>query len=206
MRTAFAEAKAWDERLTLAVNISPKQLSDARLAETILAQLDEAGFPAERLEIEITESSLFEDLEIAREIVAALKGRGIRLVLDDFGTGYSSLAHLRSLPFDRIKIDRSFVLALSKDPESWAMVQTIAGLGRTLGVPVTVEGVESAVIELRVRTLGCELGQGWFYGEAASAAHTRQLLEESASEAPWDTAAGAVVPLTAAEQPPRRVA
>ena len=177
-RVAFAEANTWDPRLTLSVNISPKQLSDPWLAEKILKLLTETGLPPRRLEVEITESSLFENLEIAQAVVASLKSQGIKLSLDDFGTGYSSLGHLRALPFDRIKIDRSFVLTLNKDPQSWTMVQSIADLGRNLGVPVTVEGVESAAIELRVRGLGCELGQGWFFGQAATAAQTRQLLAE----------------------------
>jgi diguanylate cyclase (GGDEF)-like protein len=177
-RTAFREAAGWDPRLTLSVNISPKQLSDPWLAEKILKLLAESGLPARRLEVEITESSLFENLEVAQAVVASLKSQGIKLSLDDFGTGYSSLAHLRALPFDRIKIDRSFVLTLNKDPQSWTMVQSIADLGRNIGVPVTVEGVESAAIELRVRGLGCELGQGWFFGQAAPAAQIRQLLAE----------------------------
>jgi len=178
-RVAFREATFWDPGLTLSVNISPRQLSDPWLAEKILKLLTETGLPARRLEVEITESSLFENLEVAQGVVASLKSQGIRLSLDDFGTGYSSLAHLRALPFDRIKIDRSFVLTLNKDPQSWTMVQSIADLGRNIGVPVTVEGVESAAIELRVRRLGCELGQGWFFGQAAPAAQTRQLLLEN---------------------------
>ena len=182
MRAAFEEARQWDPRLMLAVNVSPRQLSDAWLAQKILKLLTETGFPPERLEVEITESSLFEKLEVAQSVIASLKNQGVRIALDDFGTGYSSLAHLQALPIDRIKIDRSFVLALNKDPQSWAMVQTIAGLGKTLGVPITLEGVESAAIELRVRTLGCELGQGWFYGQAATAARTRQLLADGGYE------------------------
>ena len=178
MALAFTEAKDWDPSLTLSVNISPKQMADPWLPHKILKLLHETGFPASRLEIEITESSLVEDIEVAQAIVTSLKNQGIRLSLDDFGTGYSSLAHLRALPFDRIKIDRSFVLALNKDPDSWTIVKTIANLGESLGVPITVEGVESAAIELRVRGLGCELGQGWFFGQPASASHTRQLLVE----------------------------
>jgi diguanylate cyclase (GGDEF)-like protein len=175
-RIAFREAALWDPQLTLSVNISPQQLSDPWLAEKILKLLTETGLPSRRLEVEITETSLFENLEVAQGVVASLKSQGIRLSLDDFGTGYSSLAHLRALPFDRIKIDRSFVLTLDKDPQSWTMVQSIADLGRNIGVPVTVEGVESAAIELRLRRLGCELGQGWYFGHAAPAAQTRQLL------------------------------
>ena len=178
MRAAFEEARQWDPSLSLAVNISPSQLTDPWLPHKVLKLLTDTGFPAERLELEITESSLVENLEVAQATVASLKNLGIRLSLDDFGTGYSSLAHLRALPFDRIKIDRSFVLTLNKQPESWTIVKTIANLGASLGIPVTIEGVESAAIELRLRGLGCELGQGWFYGHATTGALTRQLLME----------------------------
>ncbi len=178
MRAAFEDAKHWDPGVTLSVNISPKQLADPWLAQKVLKLLTETGFPAQRLELEITESSLFENLEVAQGVVASLKNMGIRLSLDDFGTGYSSLANIRALPFDRIKIDRSFVITLNKDPESWTIVKTIATLGASLGVPVTVEGVESAAIELRVRNLGCDVGHGWFFGRAVSVEQTRSLLAE----------------------------
>ena len=178
MRAAFEEASEWDPSLTLAVNISPKQLADPWLAHKVLKILTETGFPAERLELEITESSMFENLEVAQTVVAGLKNQGVRLALDDFGTGYSSLSKIRALPFDRIKIDRSFVLSINKDPESWTIVKTVAGLGASLGVPVTVEGVESAAIEIRVRDLGCDLGQGWFFGQPATALQTRNLLSQ----------------------------
>src|SRR3546814_4414045 len=107
MRQAFEEVKNWDPSLTLSVNISPGQLKDPWLSQKILKLLVETGFPPNRLEVEITESSLFENLSLAQSIVGSLKNQGIRIALDDFGTGYSSLAHLRALPFDRIKIDRS---------------------------------------------------------------------------------------------------
>src|SRR5690242_1936135 len=106
MRQAFAAAKDWHASLTLSINISPWQLRDPWLAQKIIKTLTETGFPARRLEIEITESALFENLALAQSIVGSLKNQGVQLALDDFGTGYSSLAHLRALPFDRIKIDR----------------------------------------------------------------------------------------------------
>jgi EAL domain-containing protein (putative c-di-GMP-specific phosphodiesterase class I) len=128
MRQAFEEARGWDPALTLSVNISPTQLKDPWLAQRIVKLLVETGFPAERLEVEITESSLFENLGLAQSIVGSLKNQGIRLALDDFGTGYSSLAHLRALPFDRIKIDRSFVTSINDNPESAAIVNAITRL------------------------------------------------------------------------------
>lgn len=183
MRAAFQEAANWRPELMLAVNVSPKQLMDPWFPHKLLKLLTETGFPATRLEVEITETCLMENLELAQSAVESIRSQGIRISLDDFGTGYSSLSHLRALPLDRIKIDQSFVLALTKDPESWTIVTAIAALGKTLGVAVTLEGVESAAIELRVRELGCETGQGWFYGQAAPAAKTRQLLVESGSDA-----------------------
>lgn len=178
MRTAFQHAKRWDPSLTLAVNISPRQLADPWLPQLISKALSEAGFPAERLEIEITESSLFSDVETARTVVDNLKAQGIRLALDDFGTGYSSLSHLRAFPFDRIKIDRSFLISLNKDRDSWTIVKTILAMAELLNVRVTAEGVESAAIELRLRELNCELGQGWFYGVPLPESDTARLLQD----------------------------
>jgi EAL domain-containing protein (putative c-di-GMP-specific phosphodiesterase class I) len=140
--------------------------------------LVETGFPATRLEIEITETSLFENLALAQSIIGSLKNQGIRLALDDFGTGYSSLAHLRALPFDRIKIDKSFVTSIIENTESAAIVNAITRLGDSLGLPVTAEGIEDAAIEERLRQLGCHKGQGWHFGRPASIAATRTLLAE----------------------------
>jgi diguanylate cyclase (GGDEF)-like protein len=176
MRIAFADARNWDPSIKLSVNISPRQLADPWLAQKIMKLLAETGLPPERLELEITETGMFENLEIAQAVVTSLKNQGIRLALDDFGTGYSSLAHLRALPFDRIKIDRSFVLSLNKDPESWTIVKAIVNLGESLGVPITAEGVESGAIDLRLRELRLDMGQGWFFGEPLPADETLRLL------------------------------
>ncbi len=178
MRKALSEAKDWDPSLTISVNISPTQLRDPWLAQKIVKLLVETGFPANRLEIEITESSLFENLALAQSIVGSLKNQGIKLALDDFGTGYSSLAHLRALPFDRIKIDKSFVLSLADNDESAAIVNAIARLGENLSMPVTAEGIEDAKIEERLRQLGCHKGQGWYYGRPAPISTIRAMLAE----------------------------
>jgi diguanylate cyclase (GGDEF)-like protein len=178
MRKALEEAKNWDASLSIAVNISPTQLRDPWLAQKIVKLLVETGFPANRLEIEITETSLFENLALAQSIVGSLKNQGIKLALDDFGTGYSSLAHLRALPFDRIKIDKSFVTSLIDNAESAAIVNAIARLGDNLSMPVTAEGIEDALIEERVRQLGCHKGQGWHYGKPAPISQVRTLLAE----------------------------
>jgi diguanylate cyclase (GGDEF)-like protein len=176
MRQAFEEAKYWDPSLTLSVNISPGQLKDPWLAQKIVKLLVETGYPANRLEIEITESSLFENLGLAQSIVASLKNQGIRLALDDFGTGYSSLAHLRALPFDRIKIDKSFVSSMVENSESAAIVTAITKLGDSLGLPITAEGIEDSEIEERLRAIGCHKGQGWHFGKPMSLNQVRKFL------------------------------
>ncbi len=178
MRIAFDEARNWDPSLTLSVNISPIQLKDPWLAQKIVKLLTETGFPATRLEVEITESSLFENLALAQSIVGSLKNQGIKLSLDDFGTGYSSLAHLRALPFDRIKIDKSFITSILDNAESAAIVNAITRLGDSLNLPVTAEGIEDAAIEERLRQLGCHKGQGWLYGRPTPIMQTRTLLAE----------------------------
>ena len=183
MLAAMTEAATWDPAIKLSVNISPIQLSDSWLAQRIVRLLAEAGFPAERLVVEITESSLFADIDLARTIVTSLKNQGIRLALDDFGTGFSSLAHLRSLPFDVIKIDRSFVSTLGKDPESSAIIRAVATLADGIGVPVTVEGIEDAATHAAVAGFGCAMGQGWYFGKPMSGDQATALLRSRTSAA-----------------------
>ncbi|WP_213979899.1 EAL domain-containing protein [Sphingomonas sp. dw_22] len=178
MRQAFIAARDWDSSLSLSINVSPWQLRDAWLAQKIIKVLTETGFPANRLEVEITESALFDNLALAQSIVGSLKNQGIHLALDDFGTGYSSLAHLRALPFDRIKIDKSFVMSLNESADSAAIVNAIISLGESLNLPITAEGVEDAGIEERLRVLGCAKAQGWHYGRPLSVASVRRLLAE----------------------------
>ncbi len=176
MRQAFDAARDWDPGLSLSVNISPCQLRDAWLAQKIIKATVEGGFAPNRLEIEITESALFDNLALAQSIVGSLKNQGVRLALDDFGTGYSSLAHLRALPFDRIKIDKSFVLSLLDNADSAAIVNAIIGLGANLNLPVTAEGVETETIAERLAALGCAKAQGWHYSKPLSVADTRRML------------------------------
>jgi len=178
IRKALLEAKDWDPSLTVSVNISPVQLKDPWLAQKIVKLLVETGYPANRLEVEITESSLFKNLSLAQSIVGSLKNQGIQIALDDFGTGYSSLAHLRALPFDRIKIDRSFVSSMLDNAESEAIVNAITGLGASLAVPITAEGIEDQDVIAKLRELGCAKGQGWHYGQPMSIEQTRRVLAE----------------------------
>jgi diguanylate cyclase (GGDEF)-like protein len=178
IRKAMIEAKTWDPKLTISVNISPVQLKDPWLAQKIVKLLVETGFPANRLEVEITESSLFKNLSLAQSIVGSLKNQGIQIALDDFGTGYSSLAHLRALPFDRIKIDRSFVSTMEENSESFAIVSAIAGLGASLSVPITAEGIENESLVKILADLGCTKGQGWLFSQPLSIEQVRKLLAE----------------------------
>ena len=168
MSQALYEARHWPGELKIAVNISPIQFRDPHLAERILKLLTEANFPASRLEVEITESSFLEDRSTALAIVESLKNVGVTISLDDFGTGYASLSQLQSLPFDRIKIDKSFVTSLLSDTQSDAIVNTILSLGRALHLPITAEGIEDDGTRDRLTSLGCSDGQGWLFGKAVS--------------------------------------
>ncbi|WP_308515965.1 bifunctional diguanylate cyclase/phosphodiesterase [Sphingomonas flavescens] len=184
---ALREAANWDPSIKISVNISPFQLADGWLAQRIVRTLADTGFPAERLVIEITESSLFADIDLARTIVTSLKNQGIRLALDDFGTGFSSLAHLRSLPFDIIKIDRSFVTQINAKRENTAIVRAVSTLAKALQVPVCVEGIENEESYRTVVQLGCEIGQGWYFGKAMPAEAAREMLNarERNNEVPF---------------------
>jgi diguanylate cyclase (GGDEF)-like protein len=173
---ALQDAKTWDPKLTLSVNISPVQLRDPWFAQKLLKLLVEANFPPSRLDIEITESCLHENIAVVRNLIASLQCQGIRVSLDDFGTGYSSLAQLRSLPFDRLKIDRSFVTNLIDSAESETIVKAITSLGVGLGMPITAEGVETEEVLKRLQAFGTYKGQGYFYGRPQSAAAVTEML------------------------------
>jgi diguanylate cyclase (GGDEF)-like protein len=173
---ALKEARGWPGHLKLAVNISPVQFRDQDLAEQILKVLAMTGFPASRLEIEITEGSLLEDRDQVLTIINSLKNVGISISLDDFGTGYASLAQVNRLPLDRIKIDKSFITTIVKSEQTAAIVNTIAGLGHNLNVPITAEGVESEQIRNALADFGCSEAQGWLFGRAISAEAVRSFL------------------------------
>ena len=194
MREAFADALEWDASLTLSVNISPVQLRDPWFAHRILKLLLETGFPGERLEIEITENCLHENIGVVRSMITSLQNQGIQISLDDFGTGYSSLAQLRSLPFDRLKIDRSFVMELSRLDANSEIVQAIVTLGKGLKMPVTAEGIEDARILDLLKTMGGMKGQGYLYGrpEPADAVRARLASAGLLTSSPGKRDKGAV--------------
>lgn len=178
IRKALRDAKGWDARLTLSVNISPIQLRDPWFAQRLLKLLVEANFPPSRLDIEITESALHEDIGMVRSLITSLKNQGVKVSLDDFGTGYSSLAQLRTLPFDRIKIDRSFVTSLPDSKDSETIVQAITSLGEGLGLPIVAEGIENEEVLASLRKLGRFKGQGYLYGKPQTASRTHEDLKQ----------------------------
>ena len=173
---ALSDARGWNSKLTLSINISPIQLRDPWFAQKLLKLLVEANFPPSRLDVEITESCLHENLGEVRSLIASLKNQGISISLDDFGTGYSSLAQLQTLPFDRIKIDRSFVSSLAENGDSSTIIQAITSLGEGLGLPITAEGIENEEVLRHLQKLGTFKGQGYLYGRPESASETIKRL------------------------------
>ena len=161
MRTACANAAAWPDGVRVAVNLSPVQFRDLRLAETVKGVLASSGLPADRLELEITEGVLLSDEARTLATLHSLRDAGVSISMDDFGTGYSSLSYLRRFPFDKIKIDQSFVRQLPGDAESAAIVRAILTLGACLGMSTTVEGVETPEQFAFTAAEGCDQVQGY---------------------------------------------
>ncbi|MFM7349456.1 MAG: putative bifunctional diguanylate cyclase/phosphodiesterase [Erythrobacter sp.] len=177
MERAFADAREWHDSLTLSINISPVQLRDPWFAQRLLKMLVAANFPARRLEIEITESCLHENIGLVRSMITSLRNQGVQIALDDFGTGYSSLEQLRNLPFDRIKIDRSFVSELREPASRTRLVDAIITLGRGLDLPLTAEGVEDEDILKALKSMGRLKAQGYLYGQPEDAEAVRTRLQ-----------------------------
>ncbi|HYD86051.1 MAG TPA: EAL domain-containing protein [Vitreimonas sp.] len=168
LRRACRETLNWPGAPRISLNIAPVQLHDRALPQKLLQVLSECGFPPARLEIELTEDALVADLDAARTLLASLKNMDVRISLDDFGTGYSSLRHLRELPFDSLKIDRSFIRNMSDDEEALAIVKTIVQMAKSLGLGVTAEGIETERQAAELEALGCERGQGYHLGRPAA--------------------------------------
>ncbi|WP_375290815.1 putative bifunctional diguanylate cyclase/phosphodiesterase [Qipengyuania sp.] len=160
---AFADARDWHPSLTLAVNVSPLQLRDPWFSQKMVKLLLANNFPASRLEVEITETAMHENIGMVRSTLTSLRNQGVKVALDDFGTGYSSLSQLRTLPFDRIKIDRSFIRDL-KGPDAGKLLGAIISMGEGLDLPMVAEGVEDEQILAMLRSMGQLKGQGYHYG------------------------------------------
>ena len=180
LRRACRAAAAWPSDTFVACNLSPLHLRDCGLPATVRSILTETGLPAHRLEMEITESALVGDIDLAQDLLGKLKALGVRLALDDFGTGYSSLRHLQLLPIDKLKIDASFVRAMGSDTESRKIVAAVIGLSHSLGLLTVAEGIEDGGTAALLRDLGCDIGQGWLYGRPASEEAVGALLFEVA--------------------------
>lgn len=178
IRTACAEASKWPRHVRLAVNLSPVQFRSRALVHDITAALGSSGLSPRRLEIEITESVLLNNTEATLVTLHSLRELGVRVAMDDFGTGYSSLSYLRSFPFDRLKIDRSFVQDLGSKDDCMAIVKAVAGLGAGLGMATTAEGVETIEQLRHVKEQGCTEVQGYLLGIPKSAKETATLLRQ----------------------------
>jgi diguanylate cyclase (GGDEF)-like protein len=161
IRTACREAAGWPQKLSVAVNVSAMQFGSPSLVSTIASALAESGLDPRRLELEITESVLLGDHRTALDVLHRVREMGVRVSMDDFGTGYSSLSYLRSFPFDKIKIDQSFVRGPPDDSSGAAIVRAIAALGRSLGMTTIAEGVETEAQLARVAAAGCTHVQGY---------------------------------------------
>lgn len=184
LEQAFVAIGGLSRRIRLSVNISPVQLNDRTLPERICSIADAAGFPLSDLVIEITETVLAASTDEAHQVVKELKARGAHLALDDFGTGYANLHHLQLLPFDEIKVDRSFVQSMTHRMESRKIVATVLGLGYALRLATVAEGIESEQQADMLYYLGCELGQGFLYGRAVPASELPLILAANTLSAP----------------------
>ena len=178
MRTACAAAATWPDDIRVAVNVSPVQLHTDGLLDTVLDALDSAGLAPHRLEIEITEAVLMRNSEATLNTLHRLRKLEIRIAMDDFGTGFSSLSYLRRFPFDKIKIDQSFVRGLSEMPESGAIVRTVANLATSFRMTTTAEGVETDLQRRIVKASGCTEMQGYLFSRPRTAAAIVQLLHQ----------------------------
>jgi EAL domain-containing protein (putative c-di-GMP-specific phosphodiesterase class I) len=192
LRTACAEAAPWPDHVRVAVNLSAIQTKNKNLVTLVRETLEQTGLPARRLELEITETVLLQDTEAVMTMLHSLHEMGVKVAMDDFGTGYSSLSYLRRFPFDKIKIDRSFISDLrgtqsegddgAPDPLAAAaksaatIVRAIVGLGQNLGISTTAEGVETAQQFVQVRQKGCTEVQGYFISPPRPANEVAELL------------------------------
>jgi diguanylate cyclase (GGDEF)-like protein len=179
LEQACRAALDWPAEIDLSINIAPVQLKDPWFAARILKAMNCVGFPPTRLIMEVTESTVVEEVEAVAANLSSLQNSGVRIALDDFGRGYSSLSYLHRLKFDVIKVDRSFVMGLDH-PENEKIVAAVAGLGKALGMPVTAEGIETEATVQSLRRLGFEYGQGHLFGRPVPACETEQLLAPDA--------------------------
>ena len=200
LRDACATAAAWPAGTRVAVNLSPVQFRGGNLLASVVRALSGSGLPAERLELEITEGVLLTNSEETLEMLHRLRQLGVRVAMDDFGTGYSSLSYLRAFPFDKIKIDRSFVHDILNDPEAMAIVRAVTELGRSLGMSTTAEGIETKEQLAQLRLDGCTEVQGYLLGRPMQASEAIAL---AGKEGGVPEARGGEPPVAAVAKPRR---
>ncbi len=176
LRTACADAATWEQDISVAVNLSPVQFKSNNLVTTVVSALASSGLPASRLELEITESVLMQDNDSTLKTLHQFRALGVRISMDDFGTGYSSLSYLRRFPFNKIKIDRSFIQDLPGEIDSLSIVRAVTGLGSSLGMATTAEGVETAEQLAVLREEGCTEMQGYIFSPPRPAREFVKLL------------------------------
>ncbi len=183
LREACRQAAQWPNDLRIAVNLSPVQILSPNLPEIVQQALSESGLAANRLEIEITERIIMDDTERTLSNLHKLKEIGVRIAMDDFGTGYSSLSYLRRFPFDKIKVDRTFVSDLAEGTEHIVIVQAVVSIARALGLTTTAEGVEIGFQREYLAALGYDEAQGYLFSPAVPISKVPELIREWNSEA-----------------------
>ncbi|GJD97955.1 EAL domain-containing protein [Methylobacterium iners] len=181
LRTACKEAAGWSKPVSIAVNLSPVQFRSPKLVEIVMSALARSGLEPSRLELEITEGALLANTESVLATLTTLRALGVRISMDDFGTGYSSLSYLRKFPFDKIKIDRSFVSGMVDNEDCGAIVRAVASLGASLGIKTTAEGVETTEQLAAIQAEGCGEVQGFLTGRPMPAAMAAALLSDSST-------------------------
>jgi predicted signal transduction protein with EAL and GGDEF domain len=178
LKAACNEAVDWPEHIKVAVNLSPAQLNSRNLVSMVTSALSESGMPPHKLQLEITETVLLQNTFTTLATLHELRKMGVQIALDDFGTGYSSLSYLRSFPFDKIKIDRSFIQDLSNGAEPLAIVNAVAGLAKCLNMTSTAEGVETQQQMDVLQAIGCTEMQGYLFSHARPANEIRQFFSQ----------------------------
>jgi EAL domain-containing protein (putative c-di-GMP-specific phosphodiesterase class I) len=191
LRRAVSDAARWPE-LYISVNLSPVQVRDRAFVDVVSAVLRESGFEPSRLMFEMTEGVLIDNPDEMTARLQELRALGVRLALDDFGSGYSSLSYLQTLPFDKLKVDRSFVMALNQSANGGVIIQAIVALGRALGMGVVIEGVETEEQRVLLRLAGCSEMQGYLFAKPTPRDEIDRLLAHANS-----TPAAARTPLRA---------
>jgi EAL domain-containing protein (putative c-di-GMP-specific phosphodiesterase class I) len=183
LREACKEAARWPDPIKVAVNLSPVQFRNRGLVTTVTTALAAARLSPRRLEVEITEAVLLQDDETIVTMLHQLRALGVRIAMDDFGTGYSSLSYLRSFPFDKIKIDRSFIKDIDRNRDSAVIIKAIASLGTSLGIETTAEGIETEEQLDIVRRAGCTEMQGYLASRPVAACDVAELIARFRREA-----------------------